>query len=80
MKRSINHRVREWAADRFSSVQYPNIYPADHVTAEASASMRWKYAMPWYERMGLAVLSSAVIVISLIVLAALLFVVYIALT
>lgn len=80
MRRSITTRMHEWAADHFSFVQYPNVRPADRSTAEASSSLRWKYQMPWYERMGLAVLSSAVIIVSLAMLAVLLFIVYIVLT
>lgn len=43
----LRHRLQEWAADRFSWVQYPDIRNLQ------SRRLRFKTAMPWEKRVGL---------------------------
>jgi len=69
-------RLHEWAADHFDFVQYPNIRPADKRTADAAVGLRWKYQMPLYSRIFIAVMSMITIVVSFGMLAALLALLY----
>jgi len=36
----MSHQLQEWAADRISWVQYPNLRPADEATRQASRTGR----------------------------------------
>lgn len=55
-------RAHEWLADHVSWVQYPN------VRAEHGRSLFWKYEIPWYQRMALAVMGFGLIGVSAIAL------------
>ena len=55
-------RAHEWLAAHVSWVQYPN------VRAMPRRSLFWKYEMPWYQRMALAVMGFGLIGVSAIAL------------
>lgn len=60
-------RIQEKLADRFSSVQYPNIRPADKSTREASRTgFRFNTAMPLGKRIDLFLLSFLLLLIGLV--------------
>lgn len=64
---NLADNIQEWLANRFSSVQYPNIRPADHTTRNASRTgLRFRTAMPFGKRIDLFLLSLGLLVIGLI--------------
>ncbi|MDZ5633933.1 hypothetical protein [Janthinobacterium sp. GMG1] len=66
----LSHRIQEWAADRVSWVQYPNIRPADAFTRDASRSSPVaKRHLTMGQRFDLLVLSGALLVLGLVGLA-----------
>jgi len=67
MKRPLFHRLHEFAADRFDSVQYPPMQAAPR------RLFVFKYQMPLYQRAFIVLASSATILVCLGVLAWLLF-------
>lgn len=66
----LRHQLQEWAADRFSWVQYPDIRDT------RKTHMRFKTAMPWTTRVGLVLFGVAGLAISAAVLVALGVIVY----
>jgi hypothetical protein len=62
MSLSLFQRAQEWLADRVDWVQYPNVRTSNQ------RSLFWKYEMPWYQRMALAVMGFGFIGVSLIAL------------
>jgi hypothetical protein len=63
----LSHRIQEWAADRVSWVQYPNIRPADAITRVASrSSPAVKHQLTMGQRFDVLVLSGALLVLGLL--------------
>jgi hypothetical protein len=60
MNRSLRFRAHEWAANRFSWVQYPNIRAQSH-NAETSR-LRFTNQMPFGKRLDIAMFSLAALI------------------
>ncbi len=61
-------RLHEWAADRFSFVQYPNVIPLSNAASVRRSLFR--HQIPWYKRLYLALMSLGLLVLALALLAA----------
>lgn len=66
----LRHRIHEWFADRLSWVQYPNIRADMQRRAAAPVGLRWE------RRVGLGVVGGFGLVVSTLVLAFALFVLW----
>jgi hypothetical protein len=66
MKRSFKYRAHEWAADKFSWVQYPNVR-AQSANAKVKA-VRFQHAMPIGKRLDVAIFSFALLLVAVAVL------------
>ena len=65
----LTHRIQEWLADRFSSIQYPNIRPANELTRAASRSgFRFTYPMSIGKRIDTFLFSFLLLLIGLVAL------------
>jgi hypothetical protein len=58
MKRSLKYRLHEWAADRFSFVQYPAIRPVSS-SAKLQPPIRFAHPMPFWRRVDVILFSLA---------------------
>jgi hypothetical protein len=69
----INQKMQEWAADRFSWVQYPHVRPLN-AASRTQSPIRFAHRMNPLERVSMLLLSLGGVVISLALMAAVLFV------
>ena len=58
----LSHRIQEWAADRFTWVQYPNI------RNKRAPVVGFKHAMTWDKRLALVVFGLTALAICAVVL------------
>ena len=58
----LNHRIQEWAADRFTWVQYPNI------RNKRAPVFGFKHAMAWEKRLALVVFGVLALAVCAVVL------------
>lgn len=65
----LKYRIQEWLADRFASVQYPNITAANSRTRGHSGP-HWNHKMPFMTRMLITTICFMVVVICLVILGA----------
>lgn len=69
----INQKMQEWAADRFSWVQYPHVRPLN-AASRTQSPIRFTHRMNPLERVSMLLLSLGGVVISLGLMTVVLFV------
>jgi len=76
MKLSFKTRLHEWLADRISWVQYPNVKPASGNAKLRRLGIRWEHKMPLGARINLILMSLALLLVAIPLLAVTLVVAY----
>jgi hypothetical protein len=69
MKPSFIFRLHEWAADRFDSVQYPNVRPLNRAS-RVGARVQFIHPMPIGQRISMVMLCAGAAAIAIPVLVA----------
>ncbi|HEF4743300.1 hypothetical protein KTE60_11615 [Burkholderia multivorans] len=64
MKPSFIFRLREWAADRFDSVQYPNVRPLNRAS-RVGARVQFVHPMPVGQRISMVMLCAGAAAIAI---------------
>lgn len=69
MRHSLKYRIHEWAADRFSWVQYPDIRPQS-ANARNHRLLRFVHQMPLGKRLDILLFGVGLLLVSIIVMLA----------
>lgn len=73
----ISHKIQEWLADRVTSVQYPNVRPADVITRKASRNSDLnRNALPFMVRVNLFLFGSFLVTLGAAFLSAVVLFIY----